>query len=209
MTNAPILPNEELVTFGASLQRPDGTGWNHITITLRPGASPEDRARAIQTWRELEPDAMAALYTATYGALDAAPPTPIDPPASERQRGKIEFERKKLAWSEQRLLDYARLHGITDWLKLTKPQASELIDNLLKIQRGDSPTIAPPPAVVAEMPAADLPSDDQLSDQLAELGEEQRATGTQPIPYGEWKRDRASVTDRPTPPRADDDDLPF
>lgn len=152
----PIPTTGEAVICGASMARPDGSGWNHCTLILQPGATDDEIALAVQTWQRGQSAALTALIDQTYGTTAAPLTIPTPPPAlaTEPQRRKIDRELAALGWTTERGLAYAQLHGAASWDALTKQQASALIDDLLAVKSGQQPTIGPP---APEQPAAPSP----------------------------------------------------
>lgn len=90
MTDRPKT-HEPAVMYQASYQRLDGTGWDHLAITLPPGATDEQIAEAIATWQRIKTQALPALI-ANPSMTTAAPSDPI----GESHRLSIGAEARKI-----------------------------------------------------------------------------------------------------------------
>ncbi len=120
-------------TFRAALRIGEDYITLEETIKLPLEASDEEIEQAVDLgWRiyTMQREAMESQIASVREAHNMA--TPIEFPASDRQRNYISVLQSDLNWSEDQLLQYAHEHGF-DFDTLSRNQASAFIDNLKKV----------------------------------------------------------------------------
>ncbi|MDP9311722.1 MAG: hypothetical protein M3R24_12720 [Chloroflexota bacterium] len=135
------------------------------TITLPLNTEPLEIQAAVQLGVQInaaQEAAFAPLLEALRQQALAAPES--DEPASDKQRGYLQYLLTQVGWNDERLTAFAAERDL-DLLTLTKAQCSALIDDLKQINNGglpSQPTVAQP---AAAQPAyrPDIPEEERAT----------------------------------------------
>ncbi len=138
-------------TFRAAIKLGDDYFTVEETICLQPGATEAMISEAVQTGIRIY-ETQRQVMTEQIGRLRAEAGQRImngngngmrepDAPASEKQRGYMDYLLKELHWDTERLSSFATERNL-NMLTLTKRDASELIDELKAIVDGRVPASA-------------------------------------------------------------------